>query len=179
VTIWDDGTDPLGRPIPFDFEGVPKRKVVLIDRGVATNVVHDSATAAREGKESTGHALPAPNMYGPMPLNLFMAPGDSSVEEMVASTGLGVLVTRFHYTNPVHPVRAVITGMTRDGTYLVKDGRIAGPVRNLRFTDSVVRALTQVLAIGRERKFQPGFFGGAVVPALKVAGFTFTGATEF
>jgi predicted Zn-dependent protease len=178
VTIWDDGTDPEGRPVPFDFEGIPKRKVMLIENGVARGVVHDSSTAAREGVQDTGHALPAPNVYGPLPLNLFLAPGDSSVDEMVASTGRGVLVTRFHYTNPVHPIRAVITGMTRDGTYLVEDGRISRPVVNMRFTDSLIRALSCVTAIGRERKLQAGFLGGALVPAIRVEGFAFTGATE-
>lgn len=177
VSIWDDGTDPAGRPVPFDFEGVPKTKVPLIENGVARGVVYDSATAARVGKESTGHALPAPNVHGPMPLNLFMAPGDVTLEEMVASTGRGVLVTRFHYTNPVHPVRTVITGMTRDGTYLIEDGKIVRPVKNLRFTESIVRALSHVVQVGGERKFQAGYFGGALVPAIKVEGFTFTGAT--
>jgi len=106
ISIWDDGLDPAGLPLPFDFEGVPKQRVDLIAEGVARGVVYDSATAAKEeGKVSTGHALPAPNTQGPVPQNLFLAPGDTPVEEMVRSTERGVYVTRFHYTRPVEPVR--------------------------------------------------------------------------
>ncbi len=179
ITIWDDGLDGAGLPMPFDFEGVPKGRVVLIDRGLAAGFVHDSATAAQEGRLSTGHALPAPNTYGPMPVNLFMAGGDSTLDEMISSTERGILVTRFHYTNPVHPARVVVTGMTRDGTYLIEDGKVARPVRNLRFTDSVPRALSEVAALSRERKLQGGFVGGILVPAIKIGRFAFTGATEF
>jgi PmbA protein len=179
ITIWDDGLDPAGLPMPFDFEGVPKEKVVLIDRGIASGFVHDSATASQEDRLSTGHALPAPNTYGPMPINLFMAPGDSTLDEMISSTERGILVTRFHYTNPVHPVKVIITGMTRDGTFLVENGRVTRPVRNLRFTDSVPRAFSEVLSMSRERKLQAGYFGGALVPSMKVGRFAFTGATEF
>ncbi len=179
VTLWDDGQDPAGLPIPFDFEGVPKRRAMLIEKGVARGFVHDSSTAGREGTVSTGHALPAPNTFGPLPLNLFMASGSASLQELIASTERGILVTRFHYTNPVHPVKLVITGMTRDGTFLIEDGRITRPVKNMRFTESVPRTLSEVTGITRERSFQPVFFGGAMVPAVRVAKFTFTGTTEF
>lgn len=177
ITIWDDGQDPAGLQMPFDFEGVPKQKVMLIDGGVAAGFVHDSATGGEAG--STGHALPAPNIYGPMPTNLFMAPGESTLEDMIASTERGILVTRFHYTNPVHPMQVIITGMTRDGTFLVEDGRISRPVRNLRFTESVPRALSEVTALSADRKLQAWFFGAALVPAIKIRSFKFTGATEF
>jgi len=134
ISIWDDGLDPAGLPLPFDFEGVPKQRVDLIAEGVARGVVYDSATAAKEeGKVSTGHALPAPNTQGPVPQNLFLAPGDTPVEEMVRSTERGVYVTRFHYTRPVEPVRLVVTGMTRDGTFPGRRHRPRGaaPVRLL------------------------------------------------
>jgi predicted Zn-dependent protease len=179
ITLWDDGQDPAGLPVPFDFEGVPRQKVMLVEGGVAKGLVHDSLTAGREGRASTGHALPPGMTYGPLPLNLFMAPGDSSLEEMIASTERGILVTRLHYVNPVHPLRVIITGMTRDGTFLVENGRIARPVRNLRFTESVLRALSDVDALSREREFKGGYFGGAVVPAIRVRRFAFTGTTEF
>jgi predicted Zn-dependent protease len=90
----------------------------------------------------------------------------------------GLLVTRFHYTNPVHPKLAIITGMTRDGTFLVEDGRIVGPVRNLRFTQSYLEALDCAVAAGMERKALKGFLGGVVVPALRLDAWTFTGTTE-
>ncbi|MEW6723636.1 MAG: metallopeptidase TldD-related protein [Bacillota bacterium] len=180
ISIWDDGNDPAGMPIPFDFEGIPKQRVILVEQGVAKGVVYDSLTANQEsGRSSTGHALPAPNIFGPIPINLFMAPGNSSLEEMVAGSERGILVTRFHYTNPVHPVKAILTGMTRDGTFLIEDGRITKGLKNLRFTESMLKALNNVEALTAQRKFQGGYFGGSLVPAIKVSKFTFTGATQF
>jgi predicted Zn-dependent protease len=178
VTIRDDGADPAGLPMAFDYEGVAKERVELIDRGTCRGVVYDAQTAAREGRRSTGHGLPAPNSYGPFPINMVMAPGDTSREDLVAGLDRGLLVTRFHYTNPVHPKLAIVTGMTRDGTFLIENGAIVGPVRNLRFTQSYLEALGAVAAVGRERKTLRGFLGGVVVPALRIDEFTFTGATE-
>ncbi len=162
----------------FDYEGVAKQCVPLLDAGVCRGLVHDAQTAARDGVTSTGHGLPAPNSYGPFPLNQLMAAGSSSREELIAGLDRGLLVTRFHYTNPVHPKLAIVTGMTRDGTFLVEGGRIVGPVRNLRFTQSYLDAVAGVVAVARERKTLKGFLGGAVVPALRLDGWTFTGTTE-
>jgi PmbA protein len=182
VSIWDDGLDPAGMPMPFDFEGVPKQRVDLIEKGVARGVVYDSYRAGKEeGKRSTGHALPAPNSFGPFPLNVFFAPGDASLDEMIAGTERGLYVTRFHYTRPAEPTKVVITGMTRDGTFLVENGEIAYPVKNLRFTQSYLEALNHVDGIGKDPRLLSGMGGlaGDSVPALKLARFTFTGATEF
>lgn len=178
ISIWDDGLDPAGLPQPFDFEGVPKQRVELITNGVAKGVVYDSYCAGKEGKQSTGHALPAPNTFGPFPLNAFFAPGDATVEEMIKGTKRGLYVTRFHYTRPVEPTKVVITGMTRDGTFLIENGEIAYPVKNLRFTQSYLEALNAVEAIGSKPALLEGF-GSVSVPALKLSAFTFTGATEF
>jgi PmbA protein len=178
ISIWDDGLDISGLPLPFDFEGQPKQRVDLIRHGIAEAVVYDSYTAGKEGKQSTGHALPAPNTYGPLPLNLFMASGQATLEDMIASTERGLLITRFWYTRAVHPRLTIVTGMTRDGTFLIEQGEIAYPVKNLRFTQSYLDALAQVEQVGRERRLLSGF-GGDCVPALKLSEFTFTGATEF
>jgi PmbA protein len=178
VTIWDDGTDPAGLPMAFDYEGVGKQRVELIERGVCRGVVYDSQTAARAGRTSTGHGLPAPNPYGPFPLNMLMASGSANRDELIGGLERGLLVTRFHYTNPVHPKLAIVTGMTRDGTFLVEGGRIVGPVRNLRYTQSYLEALAGIEAIGAERRTLRGFLGGVAVPAVRIAGWTFTGATE-
>jgi predicted Zn-dependent protease len=178
VSIVDDGRDPAGLPMAFDYEGVAKQRVNLLEAGVCRGVVYDSQTAARDGVASTGHGLPAPNPYGPFPLNQVMAAGTASREELVGGLDRGLLVTRFHYTNPVHPKLAIVTGMTRDGTFLVEGGRILGPVKNLRFTQSYLEAMAGTVAVARERKTLKGFLGGVVVPALRIEGWTFTGTTE-
>ena len=141
VQIWDDGTDPRTLGAPFDFEGVPRRHVDLIKDGVFLDAVYDLRTGKEAGVPSTGHALPSPNPEGPFPLNLFMGTGDATVEEMIRATERGVLVTRFHYSNVVNPMESTITGMTRDGTFLIERGEIVGPVRNFRFTQSILGAL--------------------------------------
>ncbi len=182
ISIWDDGLSPDGIPWPFDFEGVPKQRVDLIEEGVARGVVYDSYRAGKEeGKVSTGHALPAPNPMGPLPLNSFIAPGDATLEEMIASTERGLYVTRFHYTRPAEPTKVIITGMTRDGTFLIEKGEIAYPIKNLRFTQSYLEALNHVDVIGSEPRMlsSMGAIGRTSVPALKLNRFTFTGATEF
>jgi predicted Zn-dependent protease len=178
VTIVDDAADPAGLPAAFDYEGVPKQRVTMLEAGVCRDLVHDSSTAAREGRASSGHGLPAPNPWGPFPLNAIWSAGDTTRDDLVGGLDRGLLVTRFHYTNVVHPKLAIITGMTRDGTFLVEGGRIVGPVRNLRYTQSYVDALAAVRAVGRERRTLRGALGAAVVPALRLEAWTFTGATE-
>jgi len=177
VTITDDGRDSAGLPMGFDAEGVPKQRLALLDAGVCRDLAYDQQTGARAGHPSTGHGLPAPNPYGPFPTNMVMNAGGASMEELVGGIDRGLLVTRFHYTNPVHSKKVLITGMTRDGTFLVEGGRIVGPVRNLRFTMSYLDALANVEAVSRDRRCIRGFLGGSVVPALRLSSFSFTGAT--
>lgn len=185
VTIYDDGLEEEGLPIPFDFEGVPKKRVVFFESGVVRGVTYDSFTAGREGKDSTGHALMAPNTEGPIPINLFMKGGDASLEEMIRSVRKGVYVTRFHYTNVVEPMKAVLTGMTRDGTFWIEEGEIKEPIKNLRFTESALRSLSRIKAISKERRlcsegtvYSRRFITGVVAPALHVDGFYFSGVSE-
>jgi predicted Zn-dependent protease len=132
------------------------------------------------GAQTTGHALP-PTMrgLGPIATNLFIEPGDASVEEMIRSTQKGIYVNRFWYTRLVHPKDCVITGMTRDGVFMIEDGELAYPVKNLRFTQSYVQALADVEAVGRETHLLMEEFGGIAsrIPALKIARFNFTGST--
>lgn len=182
ITIWDDGYDPRGLVLPFDFEGMPKQRVTLIENGVAKGVVYDSLTAGREkGKVSTGHSLPAPNTSGPVPVNLFMAPGQANKEQMLASTERGIWITRFHYTNTVHPVKTIITGMTRDGTFLIENGRITRPLKNLRFTQSILEAFSNAEMLGSELKMVKAEWESfaTCAPAAKIRDFQFTGTTEF
>jgi predicted Zn-dependent protease len=178
VTIVDDAADAATMPMAFDYEGVAKQRVPLIERGVCRDVVYDAQTAARAGRTSTGHGLPAPNPYGPFPLNMAMSAGSTPRDELIGGLERGLLVTRFHYTNPVHPKLAIVTGMTRDGTFLVEGGKVVGPVRNLRFTMSYLAALAGTVAVGRDRRTLRGDFGGVLVPAVRIDGWTFTGATE-
>lgn len=182
VTIYDDGHDPRGLVKPFDAEGVTRQRVNLIEQGVCKAVVYDSYTAGREpGKSNTGHSIGMQGEIGPIPLNLFMEAGDSSKAEMLKNTKRGLWVTRFHYVNPLVPDKAILTGMTRDGTFLIENGEIVGPAKNFRFTQSAVEALNGVQSLSRERRLQIGFDGamGYTVPALKLARFNFNSATEF
>lgn len=180
ITIIDDPCHPMTIGMSFDFEGMPKRMVPLIVKGLAKNVVHDRKTANKAGTLSTGHALPQPNPYGPLPFNIVLNGGDSSIEEMIRSTERGILVTRFHYTNIIDPVKLTITGMTRDGTFLVEKGKISHPIKNMRFTESVVRIFNEVEAISKDQVFAKAFFGGGfVVPAMKIRSFNFSSATRF
>jgi predicted Zn-dependent protease len=148
--------------------------VRIIEHGVCTGVVHDSVTAARAGVETTGHSLPQPNSDGPFPRYLSLAGGDSDVDSMVAACQRGLLVTRLWYVRPVHPLRTIITGMTRDGTFLIERGRVVRPVRDLRFTQSIVEALSEVRSIGSEQLSTRGYFGATLAPWLHLGRFAFS-----
>lgn len=178
VTIVDNGLNSAALPMPFDYEGVAKEPVQIIENGVAKAVVHDSYSAAKAGAHSTGHALPAPNPNGPFPNHLALAPGSTSLEELIAGIKEGLLVTRFHYTRTVHPLSVTVTGMTRDGTFYIENGEVAYPVRNLRFTQSYVEALCQPVKISCEQRLC-GEYGPYLAPAISVPEFHFTGVTEF
>ena len=184
VRIWDDGLNPEGMPMPFDSEGVPKQKVDIVSKGVAISPVYDRYTADQAGTSSTGHALPPyfpafMHTIGPIGLNLFMAPGEASLEDMIRSTKKGLYITRFWYTRLVHPRDCIVTGMTRDGVFMVENGEIAYPVKNLRFTQSYVDALANVETLGRETRLLKSEYGSHAkcVPALKLNRFAFTGVT--
>ena len=175
VGIRDDAADPLARPFPFDFEGVSTRRVTFVEQGVCRDLVYDTPTAIRDGVASTGHALPQPNTIGPWATHLVMDPGTTPVPELIAGVRRGLYVTRLWYVRVVHPLRTVITGMTREGTFLIEDGRLGAPVRDLRFTQSIVGALSRVRGISDERRLELGEDGSAVlVPWVRLEGFRFT-----
>ncbi|MCS7240517.1 MAG: TldD/PmbA family protein [Candidatus Bipolaricaulota bacterium] len=181
VTVYDDALHPKTMPLPFDFEGVPKTRVYFFRRGVAEGVVHDSRTAKLMGTKSTGHALPpAAAGFSPMPTHLVMEPGEATDKELLSGLSRGLLVTRFHYARTVDPMRGIMTMMTRDGTFLVEDGRIVAAVEDLRVTESGLRALAQVQAVGKDLALITGgeSFGATLVPKLRIERFAFTGRTE-
>lgn len=179
VSIYDEALSPETIALPFDFEGTPKRRVDLVKRGIVLGGVHDRRSAKQAGTDSTGHALPPPNPEGPFPLNLFLEPGESSLEEMIGATERGLLVTRFHYSNIVHPMEAIITGMTRDGTWLIENGEVKHPVKNFRFTQSIIEALRDVEQVGRDTELASEFFfSSSRVPAVRISSFQFTGKSD-
>jgi PmbA protein len=178
ITIWDDGLDPSGLPMPFDYEGVPKQRVDLIRNGVAISAVYDSYSAAREHRSSTGHALPAPNPSGAFASNVFLRGGPTPRDKMAESVGRGLWVTRLHYVNPVQPLQTVLTGMTRDGTFLIENGEVTRGVKNLRFTENILQAFRQATAIGSDTRLLRGLVGVIRVPALCLESFAFTGTTD-
>jgi predicted Zn-dependent protease len=179
ITISDDARRAGTLGLPFDFEGVPRTRVPLIESGVFRGGVYDLRTAKLAGTTTTGHALPSPNPDGPFPLNLFVEPGDATLQDMVAATERGLLVTRFHYSNIVHPVESTITGMTRDGTFAIERGEVAHPVKNLRFTQSILEALRDATTLGdRTELASEFFFSASRVPAMKVEAFNFSGRSD-
>ncbi len=174
ITIVDDAFHPLMIwAEPFDYEGIPKRRVVIVDRGVVKTPVYDQKTAAKEGKKSTGHGLPQPNTFGPFPQNLVLKGGRTTLQQMIKSTERGILVTRFWYNRVVDRKVPIITGMTRDGTFLIEKGRIVCGVKNMRFNQNLTEFFNNVEALGPVESR-----GNLVVPALKVRDFHFTGRTE-
>jgi len=186
VTILDDALDPRGLPKAFDFEGVPKQRVTLVENGVARGVVWDRRSARRAGGDvqGTGHAPPVTlQAYGPLAFSLSFAGGDAeSVDDLVAAVDDGIYITRVHYLGIVHPREGVLTGMTRDGTFRIRNGKIAEPLVNLRFTIAVPDMLADVPALTREVTLvnQSDFYGeryalGALVPAIATARFNITG----
>jgi PmbA protein len=183
VTMYDHGTDESAIAFPFDFEGVPKQKVMLIDKGVAKGVVYDSISAHKDGVKSTGHALTPDSAEGGLALNLFIEGGNSSLDKMISSAEKAILITRFHYINGLlDTTNAVLTGMTRDGTFWVENGKIKHGIKNLRFTESMLKAFSNVLQISQERKIVNSWWGDVgciVAPAMLIDNFKFTGKTEF
>ncbi len=181
ISIWDDGLDRAGLPLPFDFEGVPKQRVSMIEGGVAKAVVYNTLSARKDKTASTGHALPPDEEISALPVNVFFSTGDSTEEEMIASMDRGLFVRRFHYVNGLlAPRQALFTGMTRDGTFFVENGKIKYPVKNLRFTHSMLDAFSNVEMLTKDARLHiSDWMGAALVPGLKIKGFNFSGKTEF
>ncbi|HVA33525.1 MAG TPA: TldD/PmbA family protein [Candidatus Baltobacteraceae bacterium] len=178
VSVYDDYAHPLNPGMPFDYEGQPTLRLPLVDGGVVRNVVTDSYYAAKLNRPNTGHALPAPNAQGPQARNLVVAAGSKPLAQLVEETKRGLLITRFWYIRTVDQKKAIVTGMTRDGTFLIENGRIAGGVRNLRFNQSILDAL-RGCELSNEQKRTGGYHYSIVTPALKVDNFHFSSTTQF
>jgi len=176
ITIFDDATDPRTIGFLFDAEGTPRRPLDFVRGGVTTGIAHDRRTAARSGTGSTGHASMMGESFGAAPANLFLAEGETSLEELIGAVERGLLVSNFHYTRILDPKTQVVTGLTRSGVFLVEDGKVGGAVSNLRFTQSYVGALApgKVKGVGSDGRLVSGYH----VPSLHLAGWNFTGGAK-
>ncbi len=174
ISIACDVYHPLHQVRSYDGEGIPTKRVDLFKNGVISQLVYDRLTARKHGVEPTGHGFGGRNSFGAMPRCLVMEGGNATLEEMIASTKRGILVTHFHYQNMVDPMQVIVTGMTRDGTFWIENGKIRYGIKNFRFNQSILTMLNNV-----EMMSEPVFAGGMVVPAMKVKEFNFSSSTEF
>lgn len=179
IRIVDDVTHPLQAGVPFDGEGMPRRKLTLVDNGVPRDLAYSRASAQRAGVAPTGHGFPLPNEVGEAPLNIVMAGGSTSIDEMIASTERGILVTRLWYIREVDPYEKIMTGMTRDGTFLIENGRLSRGLRNFRFNQGIIELLNNVEALSPSVRASGEEAFDMVVPAMKAGGFNFTEVTRF
>ena len=191
ITIWDDVAHPLQTGCPFDGEGMRRQRVQLVENGIVKRVVYARATAERmkrsEYKDkvgpiaATGHGFPLPNEMGEMPVNIVFAnpQNPQTLAQMISSTERGVLVTRFWYIREVDPYEKIVTGMTRDGTFLVENGQVRKGIRNFRFNQSLIQMLSKVAAMSMPLRSCGEESFDMVVPAMKIRDFNFTEVTKF
>ena len=191
ITICDDVAHPLQTGSPFDGEGVRRQKVGLVENGVVKRVVYARVTAERMNRsdyrdkvgpvEATGHGFALPNEMGEMPQNIVFAPvgNPQTVDQMIASTERGILVTRLWYIREVEPFEKMLTGMTRDGTFYIENGRVRGGMRNFRFNESLIHMLSNVEAMSVPVRSSGDESFDMVVPAMKIRDFNFTEVTKF
>ncbi len=180
ITVTDDPFDELTLPIPFDLVGYPREKIYLIKDGVVEDGVYDHLTALKYNRKCTGNTLPPEHAsFGALPFNLVMKEGDNSFEEMVSSTKRGIYISRLHYVNILNPMSVQLTGMTRDGTFLIENGKMIRAIKNMRFNISVIDMLKAVDMISKERQTKSGFVGPTVAPYLRTNNFTFSSKTKF
>ena len=182
VSVRDDATDPSAFGVGFDTEGTPRRRIDFIDNGVTTSLAHDRRTAKAAGVDSTGSGGPGSEVWGPFPSAVFIEGGDDDVESMIASVERGLYVATFNYCRVLEPKSLVVTGLTRNGTFMIENGAITGAVTNLRFTQSFLSALGEgrVLGVGNDARHADSEFGAGLMhaPSLHLAQWNFTGGAE-
>ena len=179
INLRDDVFHPSQTGAPFDGEGIPRQRVCILDRGVVKNLVFARQTAHEMGTQPTGHGFPLPNEYGEAPLNIVVDGGRATLEDMVKSTPQGLLVTRFWYIREVDPYQKILTGMTRDGTFWIEDGKVRRAVKNLRFNQSIVEMLRQVEMLGQPQRTAGEESFEMVVPPMKIREFNFSSLTKY
>jgi predicted Zn-dependent protease len=191
ISIWDDVSHPLQSGSPFDGEGVARQRVHLVEGGVVKQLVYARATAEKMKKSEyagkvgpigpTGHGFPIPNEIGEAPMNIvFESVRDpKTIEQMIAGTERGILVTRLWYIREVDPYEKILTGMTRDGTFLIENGKVVCGLRNFRFNQSLIDMLSNVEEMSPPVRTSGEESFDMVVPAMKVKDFNFTEVTKF
>jgi len=180
ITILDNPLDEFTMPMPFDFVGYPRKKIYLIKDGVIVDGVYDHLTALKYNLKCTANTLPPESAsMGALPFNLVMKEGDNSFEEMISRTKKGIYISRLHYVNVLNPMSVQLTGMTRDGTFLIEDGKMIRAIKNMRFNTSVIDMLKAVDMISKERQTKSGLVGPTVAPYLRTNNFTFSSKTNF
>jgi predicted Zn-dependent protease len=179
ITIHDDVFHPGQSGTPFDGEGVPRRRLTLVERGEIRDIAYSRQAAAQAHVEATGHGFPLPNEVGEAPMNIVIEGGTTTLQEMIAGAGRAILVTRLWYIREVDPYQKIFTGMTRDGTFLVENGEITAGLRNFRFNQSLIEMLSNVEALSPTIRASGEETHDMVVPAMKVANFNFTEVTRF
>jgi len=179
ITISDDVYHPEQLGAPYDGEGIPRQRVVLVEEGVPRNLVYSRRSAKQAGKRATGHGFALPNEHGEAPMNLVVGGGKTSIPEMIAGTDRGLLVTRLWYIREVDPYEKIMTGMTRDGLFLVENGKVTQPVRNFRFNQSILEMLRNVECLGPSHRATAEESFEMVVPPMKIRDFHFSEVTKF
>ena len=179
ITIHDDACHPLQSGAPFDGEGVPREKLALVVNGAVREIAYSRQAAALAKAKPTGHGFPMPNEYGEAPANIVIEGGETPLEKMIASTPRGILVTRVWYIREVDPYEKIMTGMTRDGTFLIEDGRVVCGIRNFRFNQALPELLKSVEALSPAVRASGEEAFDMVAPAMKAHGFNFTEVTRF
>ncbi|UCE66549.1 MAG: TldD/PmbA family protein [Candidatus Zixiibacteriota bacterium] len=174
ITITEDPFHPAIEYLPFDYEGVPRQKVTIIENGIARAGVYNSYYANLAGTQSTGHALQPDNSYGPYPKAMVIDPGENNVEDMISSTDYGIYITRFWYLNFLNPMRTMVTGYTRDGTFLIENGKITKPVVDMRIQQSMLEAFSEVETLSAEQRLIPQYGALMLVPFMKINNFNLT-----
>lgn len=179
ITISDDAHHPEQAGAPFDGEGVPRRRLSLVENGVVRDLAYSRQAAHLAGVAPTGHGFPLPNEMGEAPMNVVIAGGQTPLEEMIASTSHGILVTRLWYIREVDPYEKIMTGMTRDGTFLIEGGKVTRGLRNFRFNQGLIDLLSNVDAISTAIRSSGEEAFDMVAPAMRVRDFYFTEVTKF
>jgi PmbA protein len=179
IDIRDDVFHPAQSGAPFDGEGVARQPVRLVEAGIVRNLVYSRQTASKMSVAPTGHGFPLPNELGEAPVNIVIAGGPHSEQDLIRSTSRGVLITRLWYIREVDPYQKILTGMTRDGTFWIEDGEVKHGLKNFRFNQSLIEMLNHVEMMAKPERAAGEESIEMIVPAMKVSGFNFSSPTKF